>query len=98
SASVAAADAPASPLPTTITSNFRLFAGLTNFKSKRCLSHFCAIGPEGIFPSSCILLECLLSVSEKDGEGNRGITQEDKESGDPRKRVEELPICFILPP
>ena len=44
---VAAADAPASPVPTMMTSYFRLFAGFTSFMSKRCLSHFCAIGPEG---------------------------------------------------
>src|SRR5437764_14705745 len=35
-------------------SNFRLLAGLTSFRSNRCLSHFCANGPEGIFASSFI--------------------------------------------
>ena len=32
---------PASPVPTTITVCLRLLAGLTSFKSNRCLSHFC---------------------------------------------------------
>jgi hypothetical protein len=41
-----------SPDPTTSTSNFRLFAGLTSFISKWCRSHFFSIGPEGIFASS----------------------------------------------
>ena len=48
----AAADAPARPDPTTITSYFRLLAGLTSFISKRWLSHFCWIGPSGILASS----------------------------------------------
>src|ERR687894_122860 len=48
---VAAADAPARPLPTMSTVYFRLFAGFTSFISKRCLSHFSAIGPEGTLAS-----------------------------------------------
>ena len=28
---------------------FRLLAGFTSFISKRCLSHFCSIGPAGTF-------------------------------------------------
>src|SRR6185312_4670440 len=52
SLSVAAADAPASPLPTTITVCFRLLAGFTNFISKRCRSHFFSMGPAGIFARS----------------------------------------------
>src|SRR6478672_5530411 len=52
SPSVAAAAAPARPLPTTITSNRRLFAGFTNFTSNLCCDHFSAIGPGGIFASS----------------------------------------------
>src|SRR5690349_12902340 len=51
----AAAEAPASPLPTTMTSNFRLFAGLTSFKSNLCLSHFCATGPEGTFEFKALI-------------------------------------------
>src|SRR6185503_13142752 len=52
SARVAAAEAPASPEPTTSTSNRRLLAGLTSFISKRCLSHFWVSGPEGMWASS----------------------------------------------
>ena len=35
-----------------MTSYFLLLAGFTSFMSKRCFSHFCAIGPAGIFASS----------------------------------------------
>jgi len=45
---VAAAEAPARPVPTTMMSYFRLFAGFTSFMSKRCLSHLPAIGPDGM--------------------------------------------------
>src|SRR5687767_4886841 len=44
---VAAADAPARPLPTTSTVCFRLLAGFTSFISKRCLSHLRSMGPDG---------------------------------------------------
>src|SRR5262249_20050368 len=47
SASDAAAEPPARPVPTTITEYFRLFAGLTSFMSNLCFVHFSAIGPEG---------------------------------------------------
>ena len=53
-ASDAAAEAPASPVPTTMMSNRRLLAGLTSFKAKRWLSHFCSIGPEGMLAWSSI--------------------------------------------
>src|SRR5512146_2290644 len=49
---LAAAEAPASPEPTTITVYFRLFAGFTSFISKRCFSHFRSSGPEGILERS----------------------------------------------
>ena len=52
---VAAADAPARPEPTMMTSNFLLLAGFTSFMSKRCLSHMSWMGPDGIFESSCIV-------------------------------------------
>src|SRR5579883_51574 len=44
---VAAADAPARPVPTTITVYFRLFAGLTNRMSNLCRSHLSSSGPGG---------------------------------------------------
>src|SRR5471030_830150 len=55
SASEAAADAPAKPVPTTITSYLRLLAGLTSFKLNLCLLHFSANGPAGIFASKLIV-------------------------------------------
>src|SRR6188472_3808733 len=45
---VAAALAPASPLPTTSTVYFRLFAGFTSFISKRWVSHLRSMGPGGM--------------------------------------------------
>ena len=45
SPSEAAADAPASPVPTTIISNFNLFAGLTRGTEDLYLVHFSANGP-----------------------------------------------------
>src|SRR5260370_42686784 len=54
SESEAGADGPARPLPTTSTSNFRLLAGLTSFRSNLCLSHLAASGPEGILASRLI--------------------------------------------
>ena len=49
---LAAADAPARPVPTTMTWYFRLFAGFTSFIPKRCFSHFSASGPGGTFDFS----------------------------------------------
>ena len=51
---VAAAEAPASPVPTIITLYFRLLAGFTNFISNLCLSHFFSMGPSGIFEFKAI--------------------------------------------
>ena len=45
----AAADAPPSPVPTTITSSFLLLLGLTRLTSDLRLVHFSARGPAGIF-------------------------------------------------
>src|SRR5690606_19534229 len=56
SASVAAAAPPASPVPTTMMSYFRLLAGFTSLSSKRCFVHFSSIGPLGIFAFSSIAL------------------------------------------
>src|SRR5688572_10325887 len=54
SASVAAADPPASPEPTTMMLYLRLLAGLTSFRSNRCLSQRVSIGPVGHFDFSSI--------------------------------------------
>src|SRR5512147_1846751 len=62
SPSVAAAEPPASPVPTMMTLNLRLFAGLTSFISKRYLSQRCSIGPDGILASS--FMSALLSSNQ----------------------------------
>ena len=49
---LAEAEAPARPVPTTMMSNLRLFAGLTSFISNLCRSHFSGSGPAGAFESS----------------------------------------------
>ena len=43
---------------------FRLLAGFTSFISKRCLSHFCSIGPSGTFDFSSMLL-CPVAVTAR---------------------------------
>src|SRR5689334_14506793 len=48
----AAAEAPANPVPTTITSILRLLAGFTNLTVPLYFVHFCSNGPAGIFASS----------------------------------------------
>ena len=52
----AAADAPANPVPTTITSNFLLLAGFTNFWSALYFVHFSLSGPCGILELSVTIL------------------------------------------
>src|SRR5215204_5265198 len=52
SASVAAAEAPARPVPTTMTLNLRLLLGLTSFESAMNVSHLSISGPSGILASS----------------------------------------------
>src|SRR3954470_6028796 len=48
----AAAEAPASPVPTTMTSNLRLLPGLTSFISNLCWSQVFSIGPVGALETS----------------------------------------------
>src|SRR5580704_13929016 len=73
---VAAAEAPARPLPTTIISNFGRLFGATNFDSPRCLSHFLSSGPEGTFESRVVAIE-LPYNAEEDRHGNRDVAGED---------------------
>src|SRR5579862_1192479 len=54
SPSEAAADAPASPDPTTMIVCLRLLAGFTSFISKRAWSQIFSMGPEGTLESSGI--------------------------------------------
>src|SRR6266446_3293307 len=72
SASVAAADAPASPVPTTMTVNFRLFAGLTSFTLNLWLSHLSASGPSGTFASSADEVSGVMVMSARLRRGRRG--------------------------
>src|SRR5690348_3654440 len=74
---VAAAEAPARPLPTTITSNFDRLFGATNFDSPRCLSHFLSSGPEGTFESRVIDIG-LPDNAEKDRSGYRNVACENQ--------------------
>src|SRR5713226_5749905 len=94
---VAAADAPASPLPTTMTSNFRLFAGFTSFMSKRCLSHFCASGPAGTWESRFISAQNFLSVAEQHGDRNGAVTQENHQRDRLGKSVQKRSVTAVLP-
>ena len=57
SASVAAAEPPARPEPTTMIVCFRLLAGFTSLRLKRCRSQRVSIGPPGALESRAILLE-----------------------------------------
>src|SRR6185312_7730892 len=52
SASVAAAEEPARPAPTTMTSYLRLFAGLTRRMPALWLRHLSASGPGGVLDAS----------------------------------------------
>ena len=51
---VAEAEAPANPVPTTITVCLRLLAGFTSFMSNLCFDHLSSSVPPGIFESSFI--------------------------------------------
>src|SRR5690606_18395012 len=72
SPSEAAAEAPARPDPTTITSNFRRLFGLTSFRSNLWLSHLSARGPAGIFESSVSATGVVLPAVGVRGCGGRG--------------------------
>src|SRR6185369_9235902 len=58
----------------------RLLAGLTSFRSKRCLSQVCSIGPVGHFPSS-ITITPLFQYSNNNGKWDSGITQKQTQCG-----------------
>src|ERR1700756_522723 len=75
SPSVAAADAPARPLPMTIMSNLGRLFGATSFDSPRCFSHFFSSGPEGTLESRVAGIT-LPDNTEKNGHGNRNVTGE----------------------
>src|SRR5690349_19698103 len=77
SLNVAAAEAPARPLPTTSTVYFRLLAGFTSFISNRWRSHFCSIGPAGVLDRSSIAL-----VLDRSRFGDRRLPQEARVDGD----------------
>ena len=74
----AAEDAPAKPEPTTMTSNFRLLAGLTSLMSNLYFSHLVLMSPGGILESSFMLFQNLLSETEQDCNRDGDITNENK--------------------
>ena len=64
SASDAAADDPANPEPTTITSIFLLLAGFTKGTEERNFVHFSSSFPSGIFESNVAITIKVLYLSE----------------------------------
>src|SRR5512141_769348 len=94
SASVAAADAPANPLPTTMMSNLRLLAGLTSLRSNLCLSHFCASGPEGILPSRFMLRAIDENLGASEGRVRLGSGSR---RGQPCRRRPGVDLLLAIP-
>ena len=76
SAREAAAEAPASPLPTTKISNFRLLFGLTSLDSLRCFRHFDSSGPDGTLELRVVSI-ALFEDAYQNGDRNRDIARED---------------------
>src|SRR6266702_6400287 len=102
SASEAAAEAPARPVPTTSTSNFRLLAGLTSLMSNLWLSHFAASGPEGallsrIIRKNLISFERFLSVAEENRHWNGGIAQKNHQREPARGLIQKRAIGLVVP-
>src|SRR5207249_4621928 len=71
---------PASPLPTTMMSNFRLLLGLTSLDSTRCFSHFFSSGPEGVFESIAIVINPLSDKAEKHEDRDHRKSRENQPS------------------
>src|SRR4051794_23889676 len=84
-ASDAAADAPARPVPTTITSNLRLLFGFTSFMSNLWRCQRVSIGPVGSLESSTISLmgcSCDLRALRADDPGQHGDGEGDVDARD----------------
>src|SRR5580658_3143049 len=92
SARDAAADAPASPVPTTMISYLRLLDGLTSLIAVLCLSHFWGSGPGGILASSCMLFY----QPRQHRERNRNISEEDYHRCDLRETVDRAGVGLVL--
>src|SRR5471032_659677 len=86
--------APARPDPTTITWYFRLLAGFTSFISKRCLSHFSASGPAGIFGLSLMVICVIGSADEAEHDAQR--QQAEYHGNYDRQRESEAPVQRIV--
>ena len=67
SASEAAAELPAKPVPTTMTSMRRLLAGFTRLMWFLCEVHFSAKGPDGILDSSMMVSDYNWVMYKKTG-------------------------------
>src|SRR3990172_1619251 len=82
SASEAAAEAPARPVPTTRTLYLRLLDGLTSFRvSKRCLSQVSSMRPVGALPSRITLFP-LLGDEANENEHGDGPVADEEEGGE----------------
>src|SRR5262245_64923375 len=88
----AAPPAPARPEPIMITVYFRLLAGFTSFMSKRCLSHFFSIGPDGTLESS-------FTGSPQDPELHRqrkgNVAEDDDGREDPRSDLRHGDVARV---
>src|SRR5882724_7041170 len=94
SASEAAAEAPANPVPTTMISYFRLLDGLTSLMLALCLSHFCGRGPEGILASSFMLFH----HSGQHRDGDRDVTEKNQDRHNLRQAVDHALVGRVFQP
>src|SRR3954471_21138492 len=95
SASDEAQDEPARPAPTTITSYFRLLAGLTSLMSALCFRHLSASGPDGTLESSVAMAGSDLGVDVAAEHGERdGRVQEEIEPAVDRREAIQPPGPF----
>src|SRR5690606_39915416 len=93
SASVAAAAPPASPVPTTMMSYFRLLAGFTSLSSKRCFVHFSSIGPLGIFAFSSIALPY---QAGQNCDRERDVREHDHQREDCGDRTSDVVVLLVV--
>ena len=64
----------------------RLLAGLTSFISKRCLSHFFSIGPDGNARASSSMRPAYADEAGEHGERERDVADDDQRATDRRRR------------
>src|SRR5271169_4094094 len=93
SPSVAAAEAPASPVPTIMTLYFRLLAGFTSFISNLARSHFCSMGPAGMRASSFIVKSSSLHDTHHHGNGHRTKSYSNQDGKHGRRLLEDWSVA-----